>query len=149
MAQDLSDRIEADLIVAAKARDEIRLQVLRLLKAALKNHAIELKGDVSPQHMLQILQKEAKKRHEAAEVYTKADRPELAAKEQAELAILEEYLPTLPTEADMRSVARQIIDRDAFSGMSAMGTVIEQVRSHFDGVVDSAQLARIVREELS
>ena len=149
MSMELTDRIEQDLITAAKARDEIRLQVLRLLKSALKNYSIEIKGEVSAQQMLQILQKEAKKRQEAATIFATNDRMDLAQKEQAELAILEEYLPAMPSEAEMRQAAQIIIQKDQLEGMQAMGKVLEQLRSKFDGAIDGAQASRIVREELS
>lgn len=149
MSMELTDRIEQDLITAAKARDEIRLQVLRLLKSALKNYSIEIKGEVSPQQMLQILQKEAKKRQEAATIYASNDRKDLAEKEQAELSILEEYLPAMPSEAEVRSAAQAIIQKDNLQGMQSMGKILEQLRSQFDGVIDNAQASRIVREELN
>ncbi len=149
MSLELADRIEADLVQAAKARDEVRLQSLRLLKSALKNYSIEVKGDVSPQQMLQILQKEVKKRHEAATLYTEAGRPELADKEKAEQAILEEYLPSLPDEMAIRQQVQSVISERGLSGQAAMGQVISTVREHFEGALDGALLAQIAREELN
>lgn len=148
MALELADRIEADLVQAAKARDEVRLQSLRLLKSALKNYSIEIKGDVSPQQMLQILQKEVKKRQEAAALYADADRPELAEKEKAEQAILEEYLPELPDEVAIRAQVQAVIAERSLSGQAAMGQVISAVREYFEGALDGSLLAQIAREEL-
>ena len=66
---DLEKNLEQDLIIAAKARDEIKLQVLRLLKAALKNYSIEVKGELTAQQMMQVLQKEAKKRQDSKPIF--------------------------------------------------------------------------------
>lgn len=144
---DLTQRLEADLTEATKARDEITLQVLRLLKAALKNHSIELRQDLSPQEALQILQKEAKKRQEAIQQYSDANRQDLVQKESAELQILERYLPEQPSEAEVRAAAQDIIREQKLSGQSAMGRLISGLKDHFDGL-DGSLAAKVAREEL-
>ncbi|MCC7543248.1 GatB/YqeY domain-containing protein [bacterium] len=144
---DLTQRLEADLTEATKARDEITLQVLRLLKAALKNHSIELRQDLSPQEALQILQKEAKKRQEAIQQYSDANRQDLVQKESAELQILERYLPEQPSEAEVRAAAQDIIREQKLSGQSAMGQLISGLKDHFDGL-DGSLAAKVAREEL-
>ncbi|QQS27176.1 GatB/YqeY domain-containing protein [bacterium] len=143
----LDQTLETDLLEAMKARDEIRVQVLRLVKAALKNQEIEVKGDLTPQQMLAVLQKEAKKRHDSITQYEAAGRDDLVRQERAELEILDEYLPDQVSTEEMREAVRQAIT-DADDNSATMGQVIAQVREKFSGAVDGAALAAMVREEL-
>lgn len=143
----LDQTLEADLLEAMKARDEIRVQVLRLVKAALKNQEIEVKGDLTPQQMLAVLQKEAKKRQDSITQYEAAGRDDLVRQERAELEILDEYLPDQVSTEEMRAAVRQAI-ADADDNSATMGQVIAQVREKFSGAVDGAALAAMVREEL-
>ena len=144
---DISQRLEEDLTAATKARDEITQQVLRLLKAALKNYSIELKSDLSPQQALQILQKEAKKRQESIELYTNADRQDLADKESVELAVLERYLPKQPTVDEVRAAAKEIVSDKGLAGNAGMGQLIGALKERFEGL-DGSMAAKIAREEL-
>ena len=89
----IRDRLESDLADAAKARDQIKLTVLRLLKSALKNYEIEVGHDASPQEIMSVLQKEAKKRRDSIEQYGKANRQDLVEEETNELEIIQDYLP--------------------------------------------------------
>lgn len=145
---DLVERLEADLMEATKARDEVTLQVLRLLKAALKNYSIEMRQDLSPQQALQILQKEAKKRQESIVQFHEADRQDLVDKESAQLEVLQRYLPKQPDESDVRKAAQSIITENSLSGQAAMGQLITALKEQFDGL-DGSLAARIAREELS
>ncbi len=146
---DLVVQLDADLVTAMKARDEVRLQVLRLLKAAMHNYAIEIKGELSPQQMLQLLQKEAKKRQDSIEQYAAADRTDLVDKETAELAILKAYLPEQPSESEIRAVVTEVIAEQNATGTAAMGHVISAVRERFSGAADGAMIAQLTREALA
>ncbi len=144
---EVAKSLEADLAEAMKARDEIKVQVLRLLRAAMKNYQIEVRQDLSPQQMLQVLQKEAKKRQDSITQYEAAGRQDLADKERAELKIIDEYLPEQANEEQVRSAVQAAI---AEAGQSAtMGQVIATVREALNGAVDGSQLAAITREELA
>ena len=145
---ELTQQIEADIATAMKARDEVRLQVLRLLKAALKNYSIEIKGELTPQQMLQILQKEAKKRQESIELYGQAGRNDLVTKETKELEVLSEYLPEQASEEAIRTKIKEIISQKKLSGHSAMGVVIQATKDAFQGAADGSVIAKIAREEL-
>lgn len=145
----LEQQLEADLVEAMKARDEIRLQVLRLLKAALKNYSIEVRADLSPQQVLQVLQKEAKKRQDSIQQYGDAGRDDLVKQEQAELEVLQQYLPAPISEEDIRSAVKAAIADGGLEGQAAMGQVIAAVREKFDGAADGSMVARIAREELA
>lgn len=144
---DIEKSLEADLATAMRARDELKVQVLRLLKSALKNYQIEVRDDLSPQQMLQVLQKEAKKRQDSITQYTDAGREDLAKKEQAELEIIEGYLPEQVSEEALREAVQEAV---AQAGDAAqMGQIIGAVRERFNGAVDGARLAQITREELA
>ncbi|MEI7818925.1 MAG: GatB/YqeY domain-containing protein [bacterium] len=144
---DLTDRLEADLISAAKARDEIKLQVLRLLKSSLKNYQIEVKQDLTPQQALQILQKEAKKRQESIDQFTQADRLDLADQETKELAVLKEYLPSQPEESEVRDYLTTIVQQESLEGPSAMGRLIKEARDKYEGI-DGSLASRLAKEVL-
>ncbi len=144
----LEETLQTDLIAAAKARDEVKLQVLRLLKAALQNYSIEIKGELSPQQVLQVLQKAAKQRQDSIEQYAKAGRTDLVDQETTELKILSAYLPAQPSETDVEAAVKAAI-AEVKDGQANLGQIIATVREHFDGVVDSALVAKLAREELS
>lgn len=143
----LEKTLEADLLEAMKARDEIRVQVLRLVKAALKNQSIEVKGDLTPQQMLAVLQKEAKKRQDSITQYREAGRDDLVRQEEAELEILDSYLPEQASDEAMRAAVKAAV-AEVGASPAAMGQVIAHVREQFSGAVDGATLAAMVREEL-
>lgn len=143
----LEKTLEADLLDAMKARDEIRVQVLRLVKAALKNQSIEVRHDLTPQQMLTVLQKEAKKRQDSISQYRDAGRTDLVKQEQAELEILEAYLPEQVSEEELRGAVKSAV-AEVGKSPAAMGQVIAIVREQFNGAVDGATLAAMVREEL-
>ena len=108
------NELEADLTKAAKSRDQIKLSVLRLLKSSLKNYEIEVGHDASAQEIMTVLQKEAKKRQDSITQYGQAGRTDLVNEEQAELEILETYLPAKMSEADLDAlIAKSIKDNDA------------------------------------
>ena len=144
----LEQSLETDLIEAMKARDEIRVQVLRLVKSALKNYEIEVKGDLSPQQVLAVFQKEAKKRQDSIEQYSAAGREDLVGQEEAELKIIQGYLPEQASESDLRKAVQKAV-ADLGDQQGAMGQIIGRVREEFSGAVDGALLAKIVREELA
>ncbi len=106
--QNLSE-LETDLNEAAKARDQIRLTVLRLLKSALKNYEIEVGHDATPQEVMTVLQREAKKRRDSIEQYGNANRSDLVEEEQKELDVLEEYLPAKMSDDELNGIIKQKI----------------------------------------
>lgn len=144
---ELEKSLETDLIEAMKARDEIRVQVLRLVKSALKNYSIEIKDDLSPQQVLGVLQKEAKKRQDSITQYQAAGREDLVRQEQAELEIIEGYLPEQPSEDDLRAAVDAAV-LEIGDSPAAMGQIIARVREQFSGAVDGSTLAAMVREAL-
>jgi uncharacterized protein YqeY len=147
MDQDLLNQLESDLQDAMRERDKIRLTVLRLLKSALKNYQIEVGHDLSNQEVLSILQKEAKKRQEAAQAYEQAGRVEQAQEERDELATIESYLPEQMSEADVTRVVTDVIAATP-ADQRQMGPIIGQVRAKTEGQADGALIAKLVAQEL-
>ena len=146
-------RLQGDLTLAMKARDEIATSTIRMLRAAITNaevagsEAIEL----SDAQAIAVLQSEAKKRVEAAEVYEQAGRAESAAKERAELVVIERYLPAAMSDAELGAIVDDEVAAAAASGASgpkAMGQVIKAVRERAGAAADGGRIAALVKAAL-
>src|SRR5580692_11573764 len=97
----LVDQIQSDMTAAMKASDHARLDALRMIKAALMKYKVDMMKPVDEAAELQILTTLIKQRREAADMFRKGNRPELADKEEAELKLIESYMPSAPTEAEV------------------------------------------------
>lgn len=150
---DLLGRIQADAVAALKAGAKDRVAVLRMLASDLKRAAIDqgveaVAGDAA----VAVLRRAAKTRADAAAQYEQAGRQDLAAKERAEVAVVEAYLPRTPSEDDVRAVARQVVAALAAEGVAgpkAMGRAMKEVLVRLGGGADGKVVARIVGEALS
>ena len=105
----IGERIQADIIVAMKAREEHRLTTLRMVKSALKNKEIDKREPLTEAEEAQILTTLVKQRRESVEQFTKGDRPELAAKERDEIAMIEVYMPQEASEEELRTIIKGAI----------------------------------------
>ena len=105
----LKEEIQKHLKEAMKSKDEVKVRTLRMVIAALKNFEVEKMGEATDEEVIQIIQKEAKRRREAIEEYKNAGREDLAQSEEEELKILMEYLPKQMTEDEIRSLALEVI----------------------------------------
>ena len=123
----LTTRIEQDYIAAYKAKDALRLGVLRLLKTAAKNLQVELMRPVTDEELASVVQKQAKQRQDSIEQFTAANRPDLAEKEAAELSILKNYLPEPLSEEELAAAIDAAIAALGVTNMSGMGKVIQSV----------------------
>ena len=122
------ERIDSDLKDAMKARQPERLGVLRMLKAALKNAAIEkhgVTGQLDETDAMAVLRKQAKQRNDSIESFEKGDRPELAAKERAELEILTEYLPKQLNPEEITKLVAEAISEAGATSKAQMGAVMK------------------------
>jgi uncharacterized protein len=147
----LPSQIQSDLTAAMKARDTERVQTLRMVVAAIRNARVEAgrTGDLSDQETLDLLTREAKKRTEAAEAYDQADRPELAAKERAELAVIRGYLPEQLGEDEIRAAVDEAIAETGAEGPGDLGRVMSAVMPKVKGRADGRVVNAVVRERLS
>jgi uncharacterized protein YqeY len=121
----LTDRIAADLGVAMKARDSVRVDVLRMAKAALKNREIDKRAPLDEAEALRVLQQLVKQREDAAEQYRGAQRPELAQKESAEIVFLKAYLPQEASEDDIKAAVESAVAQTGATSPKDMGKVMK------------------------
>ena len=142
------EQLEHDLIESIKLRDAMRTSVLRLLKSALKNQQIEVGHELSMPEVIAVLQKEAKKRHDAAGIYHGAGRDELAQAEESEAKTIETYLPEPMSELEMAELIDQAIAATGASSRADMGRVITWVRERADGRTDGSTLAALASTKL-
>ena len=145
----LKQRLQDDLKSAMRARDEVRKRTLRLALAAIKNKEIEVRGELGDADVAAILQRELKQRRETLEELSQVDRPALAASEQAELEVLEEYLPQQLGPEEIADLARQVIADLEAEGPGQMGQVMRALMPQLKGRADGKLVNQIVRELLS
>ena len=146
----LIELISKDLTEAMKAKDELRLSVLRMVKTALKNKEIEKIRALDDAESLQVLQTLVKQRRESVEQFTRGGRQDLADKETKEIAIIEKYLPAGATDAEMNAAIETAIAETGANSPKQMGAVIKVARTELEGkTVDGKVLADRVRERLA
>jgi len=152
---ELKSRLRADLTAAMKAKDKLRTATLRMLVAAIQTEEVSGKAarELSDDEVLKVLAKEARKRSEAAEIYTQNGRGELAANEHAEARVIDEYLPTPLTDAEVADVADTAIAQVAEElgerpGVKQMGIVMKAATALAAGKADGARLSAAVKGRL-
>jgi uncharacterized protein len=121
----LGERITQDLTAAMKARDAARTSTLRMAKAAIMNKEIDKKSALDDAEALKVLQGLVKQREDSAEQYTKAGRPELAEKEQAEIAVLRSYLPAEVSDAEVAAAVEKAVAETGASSVKDMGKAMK------------------------
>jgi uncharacterized protein len=144
------DRIQSDLTAAMKEKDELRLSVLRMVKSALKNKEIEKVRPLDDMESMQVLQTLVKQRHESAHQFRQGGRNDLAEKEEKEVRIIEQYLPSSPTDAEMQHAIEEAINEAGADSLKQMGAVIKAARARLEGkAIDGKVLSERVRERLT
>ncbi|MFN2541613.1 MAG: GatB/YqeY domain-containing protein [Chthoniobacterales bacterium] len=147
----LSDRLDSDLKDAMRAKDATRLSVLRMSKAALKNAAIEKSGadaQLSDAEAAQVIRKQVKQRQDSIESFEKGGRTELAAKEKAELSILQSYLPRAMSPDELAKVVRETIAEVGATSKAQMGAVMKALQAKVAGRADGKTLSTEVQRQL-
>jgi uncharacterized protein YqeY len=146
----LAEKIQSDIVAAMKARDEFRLSVLRMVKAAIQLKEVEKVRKLDEAESIQLLQSILKQRRESIDQFTKGNRPELAAKETKEAAIIEEYLPAAASADEMNAAIDKAIAETAATSIKQMGAVVKTAKSALEGkTVDGKALSELVRERLA
>ena len=149
----LKQSILDELKSAMKQKDTERLRVLRSLKAKILEKEIsERKGgeaELSDDQVVEVLMKAAKQRKESIEQFEKGDRKDLADKERAELDIIEEFLPQMMSEEEVRADVKKQIGELGASSMADMGKVMGVMMGRLKGKAEGSMVSRIVKEELS
>ncbi|KXZ54029.1 hypothetical protein GPECTOR_5g139 [Gonium pectorale] len=147
----LVDRIKADMKSAMKAKDQVRLDAIRFLNAAIKQREIELReagGAVDDAEVIKVIQKLVKQRKDSIESYKSGGREDLVAKEQGELSLLEAYLPAQLSAAEVEAVVVQVIAELGATGPKAMGAVMKAVMARTGGRADNKTVSDIAKAKL-
>ncbi|MDQ6911366.1 MAG: GatB/YqeY domain-containing protein [Verrucomicrobiota bacterium] len=147
----IPERIDSDLKDAMRAKEAARLGVLRMLKAAVKNAAIEKGGataTLDDAEATQVIRKQVKQRQDSIEQFEKGGRPELAAKEKEELAILNSYLPQAMSSEELAQVVRETITETGATSRAQMGVVMKALQTKLAGRADGKTLSQEVQRQL-
>lgn len=146
----LKATLQRDLTAAIRAQDKVRAGTLRMALTAIANEEVAGKEArvLLEDEVLKVVAKEGKKRREAAEAYRDAGRPELAEVEEAELAVLEGYLPAQLDDADIQRMAREAVEELGVSGMGGMGQVMKLLTPRIAGRAEGGRVAAAVRSAL-
>jgi uncharacterized protein YqeY len=147
----LPERIDSDLRDAMRAKEATRLSVLRMLKAALKNAAIEKGGadaQLNDAESVQVVRKQVKQRQDSIESFEKGGRAELAAKEKEELSILQSYLPQAMSAAELAQTVRETIAELGATSKAQMGVVMKALQAKVAGRADGKALSGEVQKQL-
>lgn len=145
----LKERIVHDMTAAMKARDAERTSTLRMVKAAVQNREIEKGGELSDEEMVKALQSLVKQRRDSVEQYERAGREELAAKERAEIAVIEEYLPQPVSAEEIERAVSSVVSELGATSPKQMGAVMKAVQSRLAGrTVDNRAVSEAVKRRL-
>ena len=147
----LKSTLRDDLHTSMREHDTVRSSTLRMALTAVTNEEVSgtTARQLSDDEVLKVLAKEAKKRREAATAYMEAKRPELAAKEEAELVFLEAYLPAQLSDPELEALVAQVIRETGASGMPQMGMVMKAANALVAGRADGGRVAAMVKSALT
>jgi uncharacterized protein YqeY len=147
----LADQLRADLTAAMKRRDDVATSVLRMAIAAMKEASVAGKEarELTDDDILKVLNKEVKRRDEAAEAFRNADRPDRADREQAEREVLAAYLPAALSPEEVEALITEVLAEGGFSGMQAMGPAMKAITAKVAGRADGKTVSDLVRARLS
>ena|SRR5207248_7395612 len=146
----LAEKIQTDIVIAMKARDDFKLSVLRMVKAAMQLKEVEKMRKLDDAESIQLLQTILKQRKESIDQFTKGNRPELAEKESKEAGIIEQYLPAGASSEEMNAAIEKAIAETGASSMKQMGAVVKAAKAALEGkTVDGKALSDLVRQRLS
>ena len=146
----ISEQVTKDMTAAMKAREELKLSTLRMMKTAIKNKEIEKRATLDDKEALQVLSTMIKQRKDSIEQFTKGGRQELADKEAAEISIIEGYMPKAVGEAEIFAAVRATIVEMGSPTMKDMGTVMKNTMAKFAGArVDGKVVSEAVKKELA
>lgn len=145
----LHDRLTEDLKLAMKSRDQLRMDVIRMIKAAVQYKEVELKQDLDDAGMSRIMTTLIKQRKEAAEQFEKGSRQDLATKERQEISIIEAYLPTAASSDEIARIVEAVVKESGASSLKDMGTVMKAVMVRLAGQpVDGKVVSDLVKATL-
>jgi uncharacterized protein YqeY len=149
----LRDQLATQLKEAMKAKNAERLSTVRLIQAAVKDRDIANRGtgkeQASDDEILQILAKMVKQRDESAKIYEENSRPELAAKERAEIIVIQDFMPKQLSDNEVRTNVSAIIAETGAAGAKDMGKVMAALKERYAGQMDFAKASGVIKAKLS
>ncbi len=145
----LKSRITADITIAVKGRDQFTVDALRMVISAVKNKEIEKKADIDDKAIISIISTLVKQRREAAELYRKGNREELAAKEEKEIELLKVYLPEALSDDELVQIVAEAVGEVGASSLADMGKVMKAVMAKVAGRADGTVVSDLVKKQLS
>ena len=147
--QSLTETVKAAMKAAMKARDKERLAAIRLIQAEFKRIEVDERVEVDDARALAVLDKMVKQRRDSAQQYTDAGRDELAAGENAEIAVIQEFLPAQLSEAELAELVDAAIAETGASGMQGMGPVMGKLKPQLAGRADMGAVSQMVKARLT
>jgi uncharacterized protein len=146
-AMALLETIQQDMVAAMKAKDEGRLSALRMMKTALQKHQVDSMKPLDGAAEMQVLRTLLKQRRESTEMFRKGGREELAAREEAEIGIIEAYLPAAPSEQELQQAVDAAIAETGATSQKQMGAVMKAVQAKLAGkLVDGKAVSEMVKQ---
>jgi uncharacterized protein YqeY len=146
----LQEKIQSHITDAMRSKDELRLSCLRMMKSAVKNKEIEKMKPLEEGEVHAVLNTLVKQRKDSVEQFRKGGREELARKEEAEIKIIERYLPASASDEDISRAIAEAIQETGASSMKDMGKVMQAVKARLAGkTVDGGRVSQLVKEKLS
>jgi uncharacterized protein YqeY len=143
------EKMDGEMVLAAKAKDKIRLSALRMLKSGLHNREIDLKRELGEAEFLQLLSSMVKQRKDSIEQFAKGGRADLVEKEEAELKVIEEFLPAQLSEAELDATISEAIREVGAEGIRDMGKVMKVLMPKLTGRADGKAVGEKVKAKLS
>ena len=148
-AMSLLDKIQKDMVDAMKAKDEARLSTVRLIKTALKKQEVDSMKPLTEATEMQVMNTLIKQRRESADMFRKGGREDAAIKEEAEIALIESYLPAVANEADVQQAVSEAISETGANSAKQMGIVMKAAQAKLAGKrVDGKVLSELVKQKL-
>ena len=144
----MKSRLDDDVKQAMRNRDTVRRDVIRYLRSEIRNQEIRVQKDLDDDGVVQVLSRQAQQRRDSIEAFAEADRADLVEKEQAELAIIMEYLPQQMTRDEISELVQQVVADVGATGPGDMGKVMSQIMPQVRGRAEGREVSSMVMETL-
>ena len=145
----LKTQLTEDMKTAMRAKDQVSLSTIRLINAAIKQFEVDERTEADDAKVISILTKMVKQRKDSAKIYTEAGRQDLADKENAEIEILNRYLPQMMSAEEIKTVVEAVIAETGASGMADMGKVMGVLKTRLAGKSDMGEVNKILKAALT
>lgn len=145
----LKTQLTEDMKTAMRAKDQVSLSTIRLINAAIKQFEVDERTEADDAKVISILTKMVKQRKDSAKIYTEAGRQDLADKENAEIEILNRYLPQMMSAEEIKTVVEAVIAETGVSGMTDMGKVMGVLKTRLAGKADMGEVNKVLKAALT